>query len=202
MRRQTEDDDAALMERIARRRDGAALAMLVRRHQAMVRAVASRLVGASEAEDVAQEVFLRLWRTPPAFDPERGAFHVWLKRVTVNAAIDRLRRRTRRTTEPLDDEMADGESVDPETAAIASDRARRVRAAVAALPERQRLALTLAHDLGHGNGEIAEMLGVSVEAVESLLARARRTLRRTLAAEIAEMLEREKDAPLRRGEER
>ncbi len=185
--------DEELHRRLRDARDGEALAQLIARHGPRLRALAWRLLGDAEAEDVVQEVFLRLWERPVAWDPRKGRLAAWLARLAANAAIDRLRRRQRREETELPETLPDGRT-GPEDAALQNDLAARVRAAVQRLPERQRLALTLSHDLGHGNAEIAAIMDISVEAVESLLARARRTLRRTLAREIDELLERGDDS--------
>ena len=182
--------DEDLHRRLRDARDGEALALLIARHGPRMRALTWRMLGDSDAEDVVQEVFLRLWERPEAWDPRKGRLAAWLVRLAANAAIDRLRRRRRRTETELPETLPDGRS-GPEEAALQNDLAARVRAAVQQLPERQRLALALSHDLGHGNAEIAAIMNISVEAVESLLARARRTLRRTLAREIDELLDRD-----------
>ncbi len=185
--------DEALMRRIAQDRDASAFRILLKRHIGSVRAVAWRMLGDAEADDLVQDVFLRIWNEPQRYRAGDGRFPAWLHRVAVNAAIDRIRRNKTRQAEDLSELMPDENAPDPERQAMDSDRARKVRAAVARLPERQRQALTLSHDLGYSNGEIARMMNVSVEAVESLLARARRSLRKALADEIAELLDREND---------
>ncbi len=170
--------------------DGDAFAMLMQRHMPRVRAIGWRMLGSAEAaDDLAQEVFLRIWQAPDRFDAARGAFAPWLARVASNAAIDRLRQRQLRSLDeegdgsgqPLAETLADPQP-GPEAQAAQAQHLRKLRAAVARLPERQRLAISLAHDLGHGNIEIAEIMGISVEAVESLLARARRKLKQELRA--------------------
>ncbi len=186
--------DEALMCRIAEQRDASAFRILLQRHVSGVRAMAWRMLGDGEADDLVQDVFLRIWKEPERYRSADGRFSAWLHRVAMNAAIDRIRRNRTRQAEGLSELMPDENAPDPERHAMDSDRARKVRAAVARLPQRQRQALTLSHDLGYSNGEIAQMMDVSVEAVESLLARARRSLRKSLAAEIAELLDREDDA--------
>lgn len=183
--------DAALLARAARGEDGAARTLAARRAPALL-ALATRLLGdTAEAEDVAQEAFLRLWRAAPDFSAggreararEAGGGSVggWLGRTTRNLCLDRLRRRGRLA--PIEDAP---EPRDPAPSAlervVAADRASALSAAIAALPDRQRVAVTLRHIEGLANPEIAEALGAGVEAVESLLARARRTLAARLAA--------------------
>lgn len=168
--------------------DPAAARELVGRHLAPVVAFAHRMLGnRADAEDVAQDAFLALWRHAGRWRAGGGAsLRTWLCRIAYNRAVDRLRRKP---AVPLDAvlEMADpapGAQAGLERGAVT----RRVAEAVASLPERQRAALLLRHFEELGNPEIAEILGVGVEAVESLLARGRRTLRTTLGAEAPELL--------------
>jgi RNA polymerase sigma-70 factor (ECF subfamily) len=123
---------------------------------------------------VAQEAMLRLWRLAPDWRDGEAQVATWLYRVASNLCIDRLRRRRERTGETLP------ETVDPAPAPIdrlaQEDRAAALQAALATLPDRQRLAVVLRHFEERSNPEIAATLDVSVEAVESLLARARRAL--------------------------
>ena len=178
--------DEDLMDAIAGG-DARAFAVLLERHTQKVRAIGWRMLGsAAAADDIAQDVFLRIWKNPRGFDRKKGRFSTWLHRVAANACIDQLRRKS---PEPLDDKMAEtlvSAAPDPEEEAIRAGRARRVRAAIGKLPERQRLAITLAHDMGHTNIEIAQVMETSVEAVESLLGRARRKLKELLAGEMRE----------------
>lgn len=145
-----------------------------------VHALAYRVTGnRADAEDVSQEAFLRLWKMLPDYDPRRARLSTWLYRVTLNLAIDRTRRR-REAPIPEDYDAASGDPTQ-EDRWLARDVQARVRKAVAALPDRQRQAIWLSHFDDLGNEGIADVLGVSVEAVESLLARARRSLRTGLA---------------------
>jgi RNA polymerase sigma-70 factor (ECF subfamily) len=177
--------DAALLARAARG-EAAAARLLAARRSPRLLATARRMLGdAAEAEDVTQEAFLRLWRIAPDWRDGEAAVGTWLHRVAVNLCLDRLRRRPRWAA--LEDA---GEPPDPAPTAIdrlvAADRAEALAQALAALPDRQRAAVTLRHLEGMGNPEIAEALGVSVEAVESLLARGRRRLAAALSAHRAE----------------
>ena len=176
-------DDDALFAR-AGRGDAAAFTRLVARHRARLMALAARMTGArAAAEDVVQEAFTRAWRAAPRFRPS-GSGHGasgWLSRVTVNLALDQGRRPR---AAPLD---AAPEPRDPAVAAddamVEAERAARLRAAVAALPERQRAAIALAYDAGLSNAEGAAAMGATVGAYELLLVRARRTLRTAMADE-------------------
>jgi RNA polymerase sigma-70 factor (ECF subfamily) len=129
----------------------------------------------TEAEDVAQEAMLRLWRQAGDWRSGEARVSTWLYRVTHNLCIDRLRKR--RPSAPLD------EAPEPQDPAVSplerlanSEESRALARAIFALPERQRQALVMRHFDGLSNPEIGERLDCSVEAVESLLARARRQL--------------------------
>jgi len=136
---------------------------------------------AAEAEDVAQEAMLRLWKIAPQWHPGGGAKpSTWLYRVAANLCTDRLRRRRGVTLEAVP-EPEDG-APSAEERLIAADRAAALHAALAELPERQRLAVVLRHLEGCANPEIALVMGTSIEAVESLVARARRGLSARLTA--------------------
>ncbi|MBP7243481.1 RNA polymerase sigma factor [Amaricoccus sp.] len=165
--------------------DAVAARTLVERHAPRLLAVARRMLGdAAEAEDVAQETMLRLWRGASAWRPGEAGVGTWLYRVASNLCLDRLRRR--RPTGELSDDAPDDRPTAVATLARA-DRAAALDAALALLPERQRLAIVLRHFEERGNPEIAAALGVSVEAVESLLARGRRALAARLAPRRGEL---------------
>lgn len=176
------DDDAALVLRVGEG-DVGAYRELVRRYAPKLLRFAERLLrDASEAEDVVQETFLRLWQRARDYTPD-ARVTTWLHRITHNLAVDRLRARGRLKPLPDEEEM-------PISARQPSllDEKRRVVAlndAIAALPERQAAAVTLVHLHGLSGKEAAEVLGVGAEAVESLLARARRALKAELLPSFA-----------------
>lgn len=146
-----------------------------------------RLLGdRSEAEDVAQETYLRVWRNAERWKPGTARFDSWVMRIAVNLCYDRLRKR-RETTLPDGYDRA-GAEADAHNVLAGKDSQQTVRAAVAGLPERQRLALELCHFQELGNIEAAEIMEVSVEAIESLLSRARRSLRQRLAEDAADLM--------------
>lgn len=161
--------------------DARAAEALVRRHLPRMVGLARRMLSdATEAEDVAQEVFLRVWREAPRWQPGAAKFETWMHRVALNLCYDRLRRRRERTD-------PDAGMTTPDPAPLASDlwlaqqRAQKVQAALETLPERQRAAIALVHFQELSNIAAAEMLEVSVEALESLLSRGRRALKAALA---------------------
>jgi RNA polymerase sigma-70 factor (ECF subfamily) len=148
---------------------------------------AQRLLGdRSEAEDVAQGTYLRVWRHAGKWTPGTARFDSWVMRIAVNLCYDRLRKR-REVSLPEGYDRADGEAAaDAVLAGKGSQGV--VRAAVASLPDRQRLALELCHFQDFGNIEAAEIMEISVDAVESLLSRARRSLRERLSDEAGELI--------------
>lgn len=150
--------------------------------------VARRMLGdASEAEDVAQEAMLRLWRLAPDWQPGKAQPGTWLYRVAANLCIDRMRRRGREA--PADDIMAEPADTRPdaEQGMIAAERAAALETALLGLPARQRQAIILRHIEGLSNPEIAAIMETGVEAVESLTARGRRALVGLLATKRAEL---------------
>nr|WP_238941542.1 sigma-70 family RNA polymerase sigma factor [Jannaschia sp. Os4] len=169
-------DDHALLRRAAEG-DGRAAGVLVERLGPRLLASVARLLGGdrAEAEDVVQEAFLRLWRKGADWDAGGAAAPgTWLHRVAANLALDRRRRAGARWDE-LDDAHAD-DAPGAEARLMAGERVEALEAALAALPERQRVAVVLRHVEGYANPEIAAMMDVGVEAVESLTSRGRRRL--------------------------
>lgn len=182
-----EDPDQPLLERLARG-DERAYALLVTRHTGRMFGLARRMLGHdSDAEDVTQDAFLRVWRHAKAWKPGQARFETWLYRVTLNLCYDRLRRRRETTVETMPEVLDDTPSV--LDAHASRDVAREVEAALAKLPERQRAALVLCHYQELSNAEAAALLEVTVEALESLLARGRRLLRQSLAGRAQALLE-------------
>jgi len=171
--------DATLLARAARGEVAAARLLTARRAPRLLALATRMLNDPAEAEDVTQEAFLRLWRAAEDLAQGPAPIGAWLHRVAANLCLDRLRRRR---GVALDDVAA---PADPGPGALerlaAADRAAALRAALAALPDRQRAAVCLRHFDDRSNPEIAQALGVSVEAVESLLARGRRALAAALA---------------------
>lgn len=167
-----------LMQKTARG-DAAAFRALTDLHLGKIMSFAYRILhDRSEAEDVAQETFLRLWREAARYEP-RARVSTWLHRIAHNLCIDRMRRTRERPTEDADEERT---SQEPGGLLDRKELATAVEQALAALPERQRTAITLVHYQGLSNIEAAEVLEVRVDALESLLARGRRTLRENLKA--------------------
>ena len=178
--------DAELLAASARR-EPAAFAELVNRYYRPVYRLVWRMTsGHADSEDIAQEAFIKLWRDPRQVR-EAAALKGWLMRVASNAVIDRSRRRGHVN---IDGAM---EIADPSAAVSAPlDRqqaAQLVDDRIAALPERQRFALSLVYFEGLSNIEAAAVMETTVEAVESLLGRARRSLKESLASEWRDLLD-------------
>ena len=166
------------MAAVAQRSD-AAFAELVNRHLPAIHAFNYRMTRhAEDAADLAQETFLRVWSGAATWRPGRVKFTTWLHRIARNLCIDAHRRR--RDTTSADFDAMESADAKPETAPEQDATQRALAAAIAALPERQRTALLLCHHQGMSNRDAAAVLNVSVDALESLLSRARRTLRQQL----------------------
>ena len=179
-------EDAALVAAAAHG-DAAAFRTLVDRHLGGVLAVARRMLrDDAEAEDVAQEAMLRLWRSADGLEVGPPGLRPWLRRVVSNLCVDRMRSGKRLTV--TDEVPEQAEAATQHSQLEAQDTSERVEAALRALPDRQRLALTLFHYEGLSQIEVGKAMGISDEAVESLLARARRTLKSALRDELSELL--------------
>ncbi|MCR8725448.1 RNA polymerase sigma factor [Frigidibacter sp. ROC022] len=169
--------------------DVSAARLLTARLAPKVLRYATRLLGGdrAEAEDVTQEAMLRLWKLAPDWRQGEAKVTSWLYRVTANLCTDRLRKR--RWQGPGLDQIAEPEDDAVSAAEMMDDRARveALDQALAALPERQRQAVVLRHIEGFANPEIAAIMDIGVEAVESLTARGKRALARALAGRREEL---------------
>lgn len=174
------DPDEDLIRRVARGEPAAVQALVARKLPRLL-ALSRRMLGdPAEAEDVAQEAFLRAWKQAPKWVPGAAKFDTWLHRVTLNLCYDRLRRNRETPMAEPPDRPDPGPA--PDRGLEASQLGAQVDRALQALPDRQREAIVLCHYQELSNIEAAELMGVSVEAMESLLSRGRRTLRTALAS--------------------
>ena len=135
-----------------------------------------KLRNRADAEDVTQDAFMKLWRIAPDWKQDQAKVSTWLYRVVENACIDRLRRN--KTSVPLDDVGFEPADDRPSVSDQMQDKSRvdALYAAIDTLPERQAAALRMRHLEDRSNIEIAQILDLSIEAVESLVSRAKRTL--------------------------
>ncbi len=178
---------------LAAEKDETLLALIVQGSHAAFSALAERhaqrfylgayqlLQNREDAEDVVQEAFLKLWRQPGLWDPSRGTkFTTWFYRIVLNAALD-LKRRRRVKIEPLDaaGEMP-ADSPVPDDVIDDKNRKLRVQNAIKTLPEHQRLALTLCFYQEFSNQEAADIMGMNIKALQSLIMRAKASLKNML----------------------
>ena len=169
------DGDAELLQAIAGG-DRLAFDRLSRRHLDRAYGVALRIgTAAGHAQDVVQDVFLRLWQRPDAWRPGQAQFSTWLYRVVVNRCLD-LKRRPKATDLDSVEEPQDPDA-NAEDSLLQAERNRALDGAVNQLPERQRAAIVLTYTAGLRNAEAASAMDISVKAFEALLVRAKRELR-------------------------
>jgi RNA polymerase sigma-70 factor (ECF subfamily) len=167
--------------------DEGAFEQLVERHQRLVIGTVGRMLGTgSDAEDIAQQVFVRVWKNAKRYEP-RAKFTTWLLKITRNLVFNELRRRSRHPQVPLQSEseeeerpLKDEHAVAPDASLLEHELQAAVDAAIAELPETQRMAVILRRYEELSYEEIAEALDQSVSAVKSLLFRARTELRQSL----------------------
>ncbi len=171
--------DEELLARIARGDQDAVRAMVARKLPRLL-ALAGRMLGdKGDAEDVAQEAFVRIWRAAPRWRSGEAKFDTWLHRVALNLCTDRQRRRRETTMADPPEQVDRGPA--PDRNLHDKDAQRLVGGALKALPDRQREAIVLHYYQELSNIDAAEAMGISVEALESLLSRARRALRADFA---------------------
>jgi RNA polymerase sigma-70 factor (ECF subfamily) len=180
--------DLAWMERV-KRGDADAFQLLVEAHQYRVVGTVAKMLGDEmDAEDLAQQVFIRVWKSAPRYEPT-AKFTTWLFKITRNLVFNELRRRRRHGTQSLDAvadddhlplQAADTSSKAPDTALLDAEMQTAIQAAIDQLPEMQRMAIVLRRYDEFSYEEIAEILSLSVPAVKSVLFRARTELREKL----------------------
>lgn len=173
------DPDAELLPRIARG-DQSAIRQLVARKLPRLLALGVRMLNdRSEAEDIAQETFMRVWKQAGHWQSGAAKFDTWLHKVALNLCYDRLRSHKDYSDEDAP-ELIDPALI-PEQRLDKSQQGDLISIALAALPNRQREALVLQYYQELSNTDAADLMGVSVDALESLLSRARRNMRTLLA---------------------
>jgi RNA polymerase sigma-70 factor (ECF subfamily) len=183
---ETDRDDVQLMALVSGG-DMDAFERLVEKHQALVAGTIGRMLGNnSDVEDIAQQVFVRVWKSASRYVP-RAKFTTWLLKITRNLVFNELRRRKRHAVLPLQPEP-DGEEIQlkderastPDESLLEDELRRSIDSAINQLPETQRMAVVLRRYEELSYDEIADVLGQSVPAVKSLLFRARTELRERL----------------------
>ncbi len=181
------ESDRVLVRQVAEG-DEAAYAVLVTRHTNRHLAFAERvLVDRAEAEDAVQEAFLKLWSRANSFDPAAAKFTTWFYRVVLNQCLDRKRKKRPESLPEGFDGVDERE--DPSGAYEESETASYVKRKLDQLPERQRYAITLCYYEGLSNKEAAEILGLGVKALESLLTRGRKRLKKAMDDQIRDYLD-------------
>ncbi|MDO9316839.1 MAG: RNA polymerase sigma factor [Gammaproteobacteria bacterium] len=175
-------DDQELMTAI-QAGNARAYESVVKRHLKSISHYAFRMLGnTKDTEDITQETFLRLWTHADTWRSEKASVSTWLHRITHNLCIDYLRKDKSAITSEYLDEHEGHES--PAEQPDKEERLIYLREALAQLPERQRSAIVLNHYHGFSNREIAQIMDISVDALESILARARRGLKAELLTTI------------------
>src|SRR6266540_2759823 len=191
-RRSEEDaEDVRLMGLVAQG-DTSAFEEVIDRHQALVAGTAARMLGSnSDVEDIAQQVFIRVWKSARRYVP-RAKFTTWLLKITRNLVFNELRRAKRRAQIPLQSDpgaeeiqLKDETNPAPDASLLEDELQRAIEEAIMQLPESQRMALVLRRYEQLSYEEIAGVLDLSVPAVKSVLFRARTELRSRLSRYLA-----------------
>lgn len=180
------EQDIALMIRCGKGDEEAFEALIERHQHAVIGTVAKMLGNPSDAEDIAQQVFIRLWKSAPRYRPS-AKFTTFLFTIARNLVFNESRRRSRKKEYSMDEreedyhlQAPDTRNASPDQGILQSELQSAVDSAIAQLPEKQRLAVVLRRYEGMPYEEIASILGLSVSAVKSQLFRARNTLRESL----------------------
>ncbi len=179
-----EDDEDVRLMRLVGTGDTQALEELIERHQSLVAGTVARMLGSnSEVEDIAQQVFIRVWKSAGRYTP-RAKFTTWLLKITRNLVFNELRRTRRRAQVPIQTEseaeeipLKDETNPMPDASLLENELQEAIEKAITELPERQRMALVLRRYEELNYEQIAEILDLSVPAVKSILFRARTELR-------------------------
>jgi len=178
------ESDESLMRQVAGG-DDEAFRDLVERHQQLVIGTVARMIGAADAEDVAQQVFLNVWKAAPRWRPE-AKFTTWLLTITKRLVFNESRRRGRarlipQSPEPEAEPDYPDDTPGPDEQLLERELHLAIESAMAQLPEKERLTVVLRQHQGMPYEEIATVLGMSLPAMKSLLFRARTTLKEKLS---------------------
>src|SRR5438874_7539779 len=186
--RSDEDTEDVRLMRLVSRGDTGAFEELIERHQSLVAGTVARMLGSnSDVEDIAQQVFIRVWKSARRYVP-RAKFTTWLLKITRNLVFNELRRSKRQPHLPLHSEpgaedppFKDETNLAPDASLLESELQQAIEEAIERLPETQRMALVLRRYQQLSYEQIAEVLDLSVPAVKSVLFRARTELRSRLS---------------------
>jgi len=186
--RSRDDADDVRLMRLVGRGDTGAFEALIEKHQALVGGTVARMLGSnSEVEDIAQQVFIRVWKSARRYVP-RAKFTTWLLKITRNLVFNELRRTKRHAHVPLQSEpgvegspVKDDMNLAPDASLLEAELQRTIEQAIFDLPEAQRMALVLRRYEQFSYEQIADVLDLSVPAVKSVLFRARSELRSRLS---------------------
>ena len=158
------------------------LELLMTRHLKTLKSLAWHMLGDDgAAEDITQDVFLKAWLKAASWESGNAQFITWMRRVATNMCLDRLRKHKETLPGELPEVMSQNSQADERM--VSAEQAEQIKDALDQLPERQRAAITLCHFQYCSQSEAADILGVSVKAYESLLSRARRTLKSLLSGQ-------------------
>jgi RNA polymerase sigma-70 factor (ECF subfamily) len=185
--RSEEDADDLRLMRLVGRGDTTAFEQLIEKHQALVAGTVARMLGSnSDVEDIAQQVFIRVWKSARRYVP-RAKFTTWLLKITRNLVFNEMRRTKRRAHVPLQPELGaedpplkDELNLAPDVSLLETELQQTIEEAILQLPETQRMALVLRRYEQFSYEQIGEVLDLSVPAVKSVLFRARSELRARL----------------------
>ena len=187
-RSEEDAEDVRLMGFVARG-DTAAFEKLIERHQSLVIGTVARMLGNnSDVEDIAQQVFIRVWKSAARYVP-RAKFTTWLLKITRNLVFNELRRSKRRAPSPVQTEttmeempIKDESNPAPDASLLEKELQEAIEKAIGELPETQRMAVVLRRYEELSYEQIADILDLSVPAIKSVLFRARTELRARLAS--------------------
>jgi RNA polymerase sigma-70 factor (ECF subfamily) len=182
-----EDDEDVRLMGLVGAGDTHAFEELIERHQSLVAGTVARMLGSnSDVEDIAQQVFIRVWKSASRYTP-RAKFTTWLLKITRNLVFNELRRTRRRVHVPIQTEpeaeeipLKDETTPMPDASLLENELQEAIEKAITELPEKQRMALVLRRYEELNYEQIAEILDLSVPAVKSILFRARTELRARL----------------------
>ncbi len=188
-----EDTEDVRLMRLVARGDTVAFEKLIERHQSLVVGTVARMLGSnSDVEDIAQQVFIRVWKSASRYVP-RAKFTTWLLKITRNLVFNELRRAKRRAHAPLQTEpnveemqLKDEGNPSPDASLLELELQEAIEKAIGELPETQRMALVLRRYEEFSYEQIADVLNLSVPAVKSVLFRARTELRVRLSSYLKE----------------